>query len=103
MTVDPNKYYKGQWVRLAVPIEAPFKLNGSALDPTQVVCITRNPVGLKTTKTYGIDIEVVKDGVGYYHRDILLDVVGEWWYRWEGHGAVEAVIEASLYVEPSLF
>lgn len=59
-------------------------------DPTAVE-VTIDPPGVGTvTYVYGVDVEVVKDGVGEYHVDFDITVNGRWWVQWTGTGAVTA-------------
>lgn len=71
-------------------------------DPTTVICIIVEPDGTKTTYTYGTGDEVVRDGVGEYHLDLLIDAAGSWPYRWAGTGAVIAADEGVLQGLPSM-
>lgn len=98
-----NEYFLGQLVRCAVPSTAPFAINGVATDPDTIVLKVSNPSGVKTTYTYGVGQTIVRDGVGQYHADILLNQTGRWWYRWEGTGAVQAAAEQMMYVAETAF
>ena len=44
---------------------------------------TPGPAGRFVRTTYGYPGAVVKDGTGLYHYALLVDVVGEWTYRWD--------------------
>lgn len=98
-----NEYFLGQLVRCAVPASAPFAVNGTPTDPDTIVFKVRTPAGVETTYTYAIGPTVVRDGVGQYHVDVLLNQTGRWWYRWEGTGAVETAAEQMLYVIETAF
>lgn len=91
-----NVYTLGQQIRLM----ATFKNSaGTAADPTGVVLKYRDPVtSTVTTKTYGVD-SVVKSSTGIYYFDLTLSNPGEWWYRWEGSGAIIATDEERILVE----
>lgn len=67
---------------------------GVAADPTAVRVFWKSPDGVVSTPlVFGSDPEVVKDGVGLYHVDVILDQPGWWHPRWEGTGAVHAASE----------
>jgi len=89
-----NTYDKGDLVRLTGTFTDP---NGALADPTAVTLRLRNPLAVATTPA------TVKDATGVYHYDLTLDTVGEWFYRWEGTGAVTTAEEASLYVRATQF
>jgi hypothetical protein len=92
-----NAYDQGQSVRLSVTFTNP---DGTAYDPVVVQFIYHAPLSVVAlTKTYGTDAEVIKDGVGLYHMDLIADEPGEWHYRAEGSGNGQAVEEDSFYVE----
>lgn len=79
-----------------------FKVNGDPSDPTTVTLKVKSPSGTVTTYTTP-DAEIVKVGTGTYQSDILLNASGDWWYRWEGSGAVTAAREKRLSVRPTEF
>jgi hypothetical protein len=90
-----NVYTIGQQVRLT----ATFRNTADAVtDPTGVVLKYRAPGGTVTTKTYGVDA-IVKSGIGVYYFDLVLSTAGEWWYHWEGSGAIVAADEERILVE----
>lgn len=94
-----NSYDKGDLVRVTAAFT---NAAGTATDPTTVVCKVRSPSGI-TTYTYGTDAELVKDSTGNYHLDINITADGQWWYRWEGTGAVQQAGEGSFTVARSAF
>lgn len=91
-----NVYTIGQQIRLT----ATFKnAAGAAADPTGIVLKYRTPGSSSiTTKTYGVDA-VGKNSTGVYYYDLTLSTAGEWWYRWEGSGAIVASDEERILVE----
>lgn|SRR5678816_1542546 len=101
MSLQPNEYVKGNIVRLTVDPANPFKALGVTTDPTTVTIKYRTPTGTLVSKTYVTDPEVIKDSLGVFHMDVVLDMPGEWWYRIEGTGACVAAVEKSLYVQPT--
>ena len=94
----PNSYEKNDKVRLT----ANFTVNGVLTDPTTVTLKVKNLSGTISTYTYAL-AQVTKSAVGIYFKDISLDKIGEWFYRWEGTGAVEAANETYLDVKDSEF
>lgn len=77
---------------------------GTPTDPTTVTIRLLHPDGAtETTYAYGTDAALVRDDVGAYHADYLIDAVGYWGWRWEGTGAVQAAVEGRLLVPESPF
>lgn len=89
-----NTYDVGTQVRLSVAFT---DVDGNPADPTTVVCRVRNCGGSISTPT------VLQDGTGLYHVDVLLSSTGNWFYRFEGSGALIAVADAQINVTPSPF
>ncbi len=92
-----NAYAKDNQVRISVE----FTLSGVDTDPSTVKCFYKNPSGIITTLTYGVDGTLIKDAPGKYHVDILASVAGGWFYRFEGSGTLIAASEDQFYVIPS--
>jgi len=78
-----------------------FTVATIATDPTAVTFKTKNPNGKVTTYIYLTDAEVVKVGTGVYRVDLALNLVGEWWYRWEGTGDAPGVAEDRVLITAS--
>jgi len=93
-----NVYDKNDKVRLT----ARFTVSGVLTDPTTVTLKIRNLLGVTSTYTYAL-AQITKSAVGVYYKDISLDRSGEWFYRWEGTGTVEAANETYLDVKDSEF
>ena len=91
-----NHYIEGATVTL----EARFSFDGTLTDPTTISLIVKLPDTTSYTLTYA-DQEIDKLSAGIYSVDIILNQVGAWNYRWEGHGAVEAVGERTINVKAS--
>jgi hypothetical protein len=70
-------------------------LAGADADPTAIVCTVRKPDATIVTPS------VVKDSVGHYHADLILDTSGTYYYGFSGTGAVVAAGESELYVIPT--
>lgn len=92
-----NVYAKDSLVR----VSSEFTLSGTDTDPTTVKCFYKDPTGVVTTLTYGIDNALVKDATGKYHVDISASIVGNWWYRFEATGSVVAANEAEFVISLS--
>lgn len=93
-----SKYDRGDVVRTQATFTDPF--NGdAAIDPSTVYLSVRPSHGQTTTYTYGVDSEVVKDGVGIYHADIDVDTAGDWHFRWWSTGSGKASEESRVVVE----
>lgn len=101
MTLKPlanREYDVGDSVRTT----AYFKVSGVLSDPSEVTLRYKTPSG--TTAYYTTpDNRIVKDATGTYRADILLNASGDWFYRWEGTGAVTAARERRLRVRPTEF
>ena len=72
--------------------------NNLPADPTGLALKIREPDKTLTTLTFGVDNALVKDSVGNYHADVLLDQSGVWHWRWEASGANSGVAEGTLTV-----
>ena len=89
-----NTYDKGDRARL----KATFSDDAGALaDPTAVVLRIKDPTGAVTTPA------PTRDSLGVYSYALSLNAEGEWHYRFEGTGAVEAAGERVLRVRDSIF
>lgn len=72
-------------------------LDGKPADPTTVSCMVRTPSGTVTSPA------VSQSSTGVYTVSVRASESGEWWYRWEGDGAVEVSDEQPFTVLPSKF
>lgn len=70
--------------------------NGTAADPTAVAVKVRDPSGNVSTYTYALS-QVTKQETGVYYMYVTIDEAGEWWYRFEGTGAVIAADEMHFW------
>ena len=75
-----------------------FEVNSVLIDPTTIVFKYKNPAGTITAWTYGVDGQVVKDGVGTYRADINVNAGGTWYFRWTGTGAAQGAAQDSFVV-----
>lgn len=97
MTV--NIYDIGDEPTLSITFLTPDTTTG--IDPTTVVCRVKAPDGTVTSKTYGSDVEVVRDATGVYHLLVLITQSGTYRYRWEGTGAAQGAEEGRFDVRRS--
>ena len=72
-------------------------------DPTEIVLYVLSPLGVQTSYSYA-DGDVVRDGVGKYHFDLLTSASGTWLYKWQGLGAIVVMSrDVKLVVRPTEF
>lgn len=83
-----------------VAIECEFRVGGILIDPLVVQCTIRPPGGGQTTLNYPNDA-LIRTGAGLYEADVTLDAGGTWWFRFSGHGNVDAVSETYVNVAPT--
>ncbi len=76
---------------------------GTAVDPTAVLAKYKDPGGVTTTLTYGVDVALVRDSAGNYHVDINAASAGRWRYRFYSTGTGQAANEENFIVESSAF
>ena len=77
--------------------------NGADADTTTVRGRFREPSGTVTTYVFGTDSELVKDATGNYHFELSPTASGEWRYRGEGTGTVQAAAEGRFVVRATAF
>ncbi len=95
-----NKYKYGTLVRMS----AAFTVGGVDTNPTTLVYKLKNPAGDVTTYTYGVDVQLVKDGGdGHYHVDYTTLSAGLHSYRFVGTGAAAVAGEKQFQVDASPF
>lgn len=77
--------------------------DGTPIDPTDVTFYAEDPTGVKTPYTWSGG-QVVRDGVGVFHFDLLLAVSGFWVTKWQATGVVEeATPDVQFNVLSSVF
>jgi len=89
-------YEIGQLARLEVLFQ---DINGNQADPTTVSVLVQSPDG--TQVNYNPP-DVVRDGTGSYHFDLLVLQAGSYLYQWNGTGVLVAVQEGSITVAESI-
>ena len=70
---------------------------GAGTNPSTVVLTIRTPAGVDSTPA------TVSDGSGVYRYDLTLNEEGDWYYRWQGTGAIVAAVEGVITVGTSYF
>lgn len=81
-----------------------FSRDDQPIDPTTVVCRVREPrsdapITVAATKVGVVTVE----GKTYmrYTAEVITDIAGDWYYRFEGTGAVTATAEKRFSVRAS--
>jgi hypothetical protein len=85
-----------------VSVEFTDILTGAFVDPSQVRVKVYSPALVISTFTHPT-AEIVKDAVGKYRTDILLDKPGKWIVRWEGKTTNRAAEETTIVARESVF
>ncbi len=91
-----NKYH----INSSIRVKATFSLEGVETDPTSVILKIMNPNGDINSYDAG---DLVHPSDGYYYKEILSDIVGDWWYEFTGTGAVNAAEENHYIISHSKF
>lgn len=82
-----------------VRITNTFSVAGTPTDPTTVTLVVTDPSGnTEGTYTYG-GATITKSSTGVYYKDLTVDEVGTWLYRWTGTGTVADVAVDSFDVD----
>jgi hypothetical protein len=72
----------GARIRVAAIFRDPANRD-QLLDPEIVSLRVMDPQGEER------DMTPVRDEEGRYHADVLADIPGRWWWRWEADGGIE--------------
>lgn len=83
-----------------VLIEVIYRLSGVPTDPQIVTCTAQSPTGTKSTLTYP-NAAFIRRSAGQFEASFLVDVPGNWAFRAESAGIVDAVNEYILTVQAS--
>ncbi len=71
-------------------------------DASSIFAMVQNPYG--TVATYAFSSgSIVRSGVGGYWLELTPSMAGNWYYRWEASGGVQAAEEWSFIVSQSKF
>lgn len=90
-----NQYDKGDRVVLRAYFTDGL---GAPAAPTTIVLRIKNPAG-----TITVTAPSANPALGTYEYDLDLNAVGDWYYRYEGTGAVVAAGEKRISVRPTQF
>lgn len=91
-----KNYLEGQMIRCSVVYKD--NATGAYVDPTTVTFRELDPSNNVISHVYGVDVNVIRDSLGHYHYDLLLDEDGTWHYRWECGGTYVGAAEARVNV-----
>lgn len=78
-----------------------FSVSSVDTDPTAVTFKIKNPNKSVTTYIYLTDAELTKTTTGQYKTTLVLNLAGEYSYRWEGTGAAPGVAEDTIKISRS--
>jgi hypothetical protein len=94
--------YPGKRARITVKDET---VDPPALDDPTSLTVRYGVEGDATpiVKTWPADGEIVHDGAGLFHIEIVCDAPGTWTVRAEASNGLVGVDEDSWYVRPSAF
>jgi len=74
--------------------------NGNAADPTTVTFNIRQPDMTFIEYVFGVDFQLVRDGVGLYHVEFTVTQAGTYCYAFVGVGnGVNALVEKEFEAE----
>lgn len=71
---------------------------GTLTDPATLTLRTRDPVGVVTLYTFGVDPQIVKDSTGRFTASIPVSVAGDWLFYWTATGDAAGVAEGKFHV-----
>ena len=75
-------------------------ISGTNADPSAVTCRVKDPRGSTVVYTYALG-QVTRVSVGVYTVQITPQYSGEYWYRFEGTGAIVAAMDQTFTIDPS--
>jgi len=96
MAATIHSYFVGAVVTLAGAFTNPA---GAAVDPSAVTFTLREPDATYTVYEFGVDAELIRDGVGLYHVDWTAAKAGMHCWGMAGTGTAQAVNEGEFEVE----
>ncbi len=82
-----------------VRLTGTFKVSSTLTDPSTITFKMKKPNGVITTFIFNTDAELVKDSTGVFYVEQKLDLSGDWYYSFEGTGAVKAFEENRFHVK----
>lgn len=92
-----SQFSSGDTIRFQVT----FSLSGTNTDPTTITFRRKDPNQVVRSYVYLTDAEIVRISAGVYRIDLLLDLPGEWWARWEGAGIAPGASEIRVRINRS--
>jgi hypothetical protein len=95
-----NRYDKGDIVRVFGEFR---NLAGALIDPTNLSIKFTNIDGVVTTYIYGTNAELARDSTGIFHADLVANLAGRWYYRWQSTGVGQGGQEGEFVVESGAF
>lgn len=97
----PGRIYVNTTIRIPVNYQND---QGEDIDPDTVTFKLSSPNGTITTFVYGTDAEVSKTSTGDYYIDVIPDLPGRWFFRWDSTGMNKATaVEGDFVVQTSAF
>jgi hypothetical protein len=93
-----DRWLPGEYARIELQVKTAA---GAAADPGALRLKVKSPTGALSEYVYGTAAEVVRDGLGAFHADILLDAPGYWYWRWETLAPNAGATEGGLVVQSS--
>jgi hypothetical protein len=88
-----NTYDCGDVVRLTAAFT---DISNNPADPSSITLRVKQPDATVVVHNYPGDI--AKDSTGVYHFDLSISESGDWYYRFEGTGTVQAASETLFHV-----
>jgi hypothetical protein len=95
-----DKITVGETVKFTAQIT---NLKNQLTDPVGIMFKIKNPIGVSTTYLYGTDAQILKDSVGKYSIDLILDVVGTYKIRWETVSPNVSIEENTIIAEKTIY
>lgn len=92
-----NIYTKGNTVRFAGRFQNQV---GAVFDPVTITFKLEDPNGTVSTYAYASGSSgIVRDGVGLYHFDWIVDLYGTWQYKFLGTDMNQTAGEGEIFVQ----
>lgn len=99
-----NSYFVGQTVRCYVSFYANGdQTTGALTDPTTVNFKLLDGANVETDYAWPSATQIVRDGIGQFHVDVVTTKAGSHTYRFTGTGTLVAACEHDFFVQPSRF
>lgn len=96
-----KQFIVGAVARIVLTVSNPA---GPLMDPSALRFKFIRPDFVQVDHVLGApESGIVRDGLGRYHIDIPLPLVGNWYWRWETGPVPVGVSEGSIAVMPSRF